>query len=306
MQNCFVMNFLTNFLPLFLNIFDPKEKKNFFSSSSKFLIKLLKKIFGMDKTKCKISGKVESYKKSMILMGFEFFMFILFIFVGYKTNEQLLLLSQMESAFYMFTSPLDFSVQTKKIEYFHGIQRYSENLLCNFVVSTKGCNSTPRDIVISSAVSKTTNIVLFQRTLRTTGTNATLILFLDQEAIDNMDPDTKRFTEQMNTQIFLIPKPPSSGMKIKNFIAYLVKEFLRENEFNINRVIVMDLFDSLFQEDPFNIQMPNDKLQLVHENIYNKDNSGTKDFIKSTIEDFTFDNRTGAIETINAQESQAI
>ena len=104
----------------------------------------------------------------------------------------------------------------------------------------------------------------------------------------------------MNTQIFLIPKPPSSGMKIKNFIAYLVKEFLRENEFNINRVIVMDLFDSLFQEDPFNIQMPNDKLQLVHENIYNKDNSGTKDFIKSTIEDFTFDNRTGAIETINA------
>ena len=97
----------------------------------------------------------------------------------------------MESAFYMFTSPLDFSVQTKKIEYFHGIQRYSENLLCNFVVSTKGCNSTPRDIVISSAVSKTTNIVLFQRTLRTTGTNATLILFLDQEAIDNMDPDTK-------------------------------------------------------------------------------------------------------------------
>ena len=115
-----------------------------------------------------------------------------------------------------------------------------------------------------------------------------------------MDNDSYLFTQKMNSQILLIPKPPGTGMKIKIFVAYLVKEFLRENAFNFDRAIIMDLFDSLFQEDPFNSRFPNHKLHLVHENIKNKNNVGTKKFCDMTIPGFKFDKITGEMQTINA------
>ena len=207
---------------------------------------------------------------------------------------------QGQSAFYMFSSPLEYSFSAKHFEYFSGLRPEQEHLLCNFTPSMEGCNSTPRDVVISCAAVRAKNIVLFQRTLRTTRTNATLIILMDQKAIDSMDPDTLNFTKQIDTQIILVPKPPSEGMLIKNYFAYLLKEFLRENQFNINRAIVMDLFDCLFQEDPFNTRLPKNKLHLVHENVKNIENIGTKAYIKKTFPEFILDNVTGNMETINA------
>ena len=205
----------------------------------------------------------------------------------------------MNSAFFMFNSPLEFSLSTKRFEYFNGIQPGSEKLFCNYTSSMEGCNSTPRDVIITSAVKKTTNLVLFQRTLRTTRSNATLLLFMDQEAIDSIDQDSLDFTKKMNSYIYKIPKPPGEGMKTKNFVAYLIKEFLRDNIFNINRVIVIDLFDTLFQEDPFNTRFPSNKLHLVDENQVNIANRGNKVFMKKTILDFKLDENTGSMLTIN-------
>ena len=163
-----------------------------------------------------------------------------------------------------------------------------------------GCNSTPRDVVISGASSKFTNGVLFQRTLRTTRSNASLVLFMDQVALDSMDKDSLQFTKQMNTQIIKIPSPPGKGVRTKNYFAYVFKEFLRENENEIDRVVFLDLFDSLFQEDPFNTKLPTDKLHLVDENVKNKNNLGTQLFANHTIKGFKFDNITGEMKTINS------
>ena len=219
----------------------------------------------------------------------------------YKKNPfSLFEIIQMNSAFYMFSSPLEFSIKPKPFDYYSGIKNGSENLLCNYTSSKDGCNSTPRDVVITCAAYDTCNLVLFQRTLRTTGCKATLILFMDQIAIDNMDPDTLEFTKQMNTYIFLTPTPPGKGVRTKNYFAYIFKEFLRENEFKIDRVIFSDLFDTLFQEDPFNTRLPTKSLHIVHENIRNKLNKVNYMFMRKTISGFKFDNVTGEMKTINS------
>ena len=149
--------------------------------------------------------------------------FLLFTLCFHIFHPKYVKINAMSSSFYMFSSPLEFSVQPKPFKYFSGIKNGCEKLLCNYTSSRVGCNSTPRDVVISCAAYKTLNLVLFQRTLRTTGCNATLILFLDQTAIDNMDHDTLEFTKQMNTLIFITPTPPGKGVRTKNYFAYVFK-----------------------------------------------------------------------------------
>ena len=217
-----------------------------------------------------------------------------------KNHFSLLEIIQMNSAFYRFNSPLEFSIKPKPFDYYSGIKSGNENLLCNYTSSRYGCNSTPRDVVITCAAYDACNLVLFQRTLRTTGCKATLVLFLDQKAIDNMDHDTFEFTKKMNTFIFLTPTPPIKGVKSKNYYAYIFKEFLRENEFKKDRVIFSDLFDTLFQEDPFNTRLPINSLHLVHENIRNKRNWINYRFMRETVPGFKFDNDTFEMNTINS------
>ena len=217
-----------------------------------------------------------------------------------KNHFSLLEIIQMNSAFYRFNSPLEFSIKPKPFDYYSGIKSGNENLLCNYTSSRDGCNSTPRDVVITCAAYDACNLVLFQRTLRTTGCKATLVLFLDQKVIDNMDHDTLEFTKKMNTFIFLTQTPPRQGVKTKNYYAYVFKEFLRENEFKIDRVIFSDLFDTIFQEDPFNTRLPTNSLHLVHENKRNKWNLGNIRFTRETIPEFQFDNVTGEMYTINS------
>ena len=205
---------------------------------------------------------------------------VMFFYLVFSLGATLIAgITQMNSAYYMFSSPLEYIVTPKTFNYFNGIEPGAEKLLCNFTSDKKGCNSTPRDVIITCAVGKTLNIVLFQRTLRTTGSNATLLLFLDQTAVDNMDKDTYEFTKKMNSQIILVPTPPGQGLRVKNYDMYIFVQFLRENEFKIDRVIFLDLFDSLFQEDPFNTRMPENELHLVHERMLNKYNGGNNLFI---------------------------
>ena len=136
-------------------------------------------------------------------------------------------------------------------------------------------NSTPRDVVITFAVKSVCNLVLFQRTLRSSGCNATLVILLDHRAYESLDEDTRKFTEDCHTQIILTPNAPMRKrhpIAGKCFMFHLCFEFLRENELLIDRVIFDDLFDTIFQEDPFSTKFPTNKLHMVHENWLNKDN----------------------------------
>ena len=172
------------------------------------------------------------------------------------------------SSFFQIPNNFDYSLQQKTIEYFSGLK--NKSLLCNINPDKSSANSIPRDVLISCAFVGVKNFVLFQKTLRSTGCNASLVIFFDRKAYESLDYDTIQFTKDIGTQIILVPNSPCQGVYNKNYATYIFLEFLRENQYRLNRVIFCDLFDTLFQEDPFNTYMPKYALHLVHENILQK------------------------------------
>ena len=117
------------------------------------------------------------------------------------------------------------------------------------------------------------NIALLQRTLRTTKSNASLVILLDNQALSSIDPITFQFFKNCSTQVVIIPDVPyaSSGYECKNFLFSLVYLFIKFNRYMINRVICVDLFDTLFQGDPFNHFLRKHEVHMVRELLRNRE-----------------------------------
>ena len=206
-----------------------------------------------------------------------------------------------QSGYYLFKSVLEFTVKPKPIKYY--TQRNKNCVLCNYSGTNPLANSTPRDVVITFASKAVCNLVPFQRTLRTCGCNATLVILLDDRAYNSLDEATKKFTEDCHTQIILTPNAPIRNrhpIATKCFMLHLAFEFLRENELLINRVIFDDLFDTLFQEDPFSTNFPKDKLHMTHENWLNKDNEIYPKWFTVYDKNFALTPETRNLPTINS------
>ena len=227
-----------------------------------------------------------------------FFVCINILIVMVNINFHIVNIINMHSAFYKFKSPLDYSVQTKKIEYF--TYDIDKTLFCNFTADTNESNSTPKDVVISASIKHAKNLILFLRTLRTTGSKCSIVLFLDKQCITNIDKETLEGAMSFGIQIIITPETEASGAQTKNYMGYIIKEFLRENYCEIDRVIYADLFDTLFQEDPFNIYFPTNSLHLVDEGIINEYNGGNLQYIKSTCPSFKLTKKMNKTKTICA------
>ena len=199
-----------------------------------------------------------------------FFLFLyLFVVCPKKSSPNF---QNPEVFFYQFLSPLDFALYPKKIKYFKGYGSINTSLLCSFVPFNINANSSPRDVVFTITTNQQCNLVLFLRTLRTTQSNCSIVLFMDRKCIKTMDRDTLQFISEMDAQIILIPDKEYKGMDSKSFVFYAIKEFLLENQNLVDRGIYLDMFDCLFQADPFDDLFSGSKIQIVDEGYKLGDN----------------------------------
>ena len=89
--------------------------------------------------------------------------------------------------------------------------------------------------------------------MRTTRSNASLVIIMDHSAINSIDPVTMEFFKNCSTQVIEIPPAPFHWWWAgsKNYLFPVVYLFLKMNKHLINREIVVDMHDTLFQRDPF-------------------------------------------------------
>ena len=138
--------------------------------------------------------------------------------------------------------------------------------LCNFTVRNTNEDSTTEDVIIGCAINSTENIILFMRTLRTTGCKAKCVLLMDQNAVLSLSRSTMKCVHDCGGQIINCGVLPVTDLRdCQNYVYLLCYEFLYFNRPFINRVIIVDLFDTVFQGDPFNFQVGGYYLNIINE-----------------------------------------
>ena len=127
-------------------------------------------------------------------------------------------------------------------------------------------DSTENDLIIVAGIGTIKNLSPFMRTLRTTGSKCGVVLLTDDDAF--IDPVTLELSENCGLQIYRCGKfnpPPDHYYAPHGYVYYLIHAFLKKNVNNIGRVIILDLFDVVFQGDPFNIQVNDQYINVVDE-----------------------------------------
>ena len=188
-----------------------------------------------------------------------FIMFGLYFFYSISTFTERKEIDQLSATvtiepFVLRTPAMDYQTDwiPKLLEEINKTHDTSKCPLCNFdpVISKSGHNSTPRDFVVVTGFGEEfTNVDLFVRTLRTTGSKANILFFTN---LDLMKPELYEILKNCGV-IFV------DVSAFKNFDPItrrkarfpLIFDLLNTAPQYFDRIMYLDLFDSIFQGDPF-------------------------------------------------------
>lgn len=128
---------------------------------------------------------------------------------------------------------------------------FSKCQLCNFKPYGKSIpNSSERDAILTIGTNKLLNLVLFIKTLRTTGSKCRFILFANNKVFSNYKSDFFRTIDDCGVEIINIGDT-SPDFRASHIRFMIFKEFLIKNRNLIDRVFLCDLYDTVVQHDPF-------------------------------------------------------
>lgn len=127
--------------------------------------------------------------------------------------------------------------------------------LCNFSSRNHRSNSSPTDVVMVTMLNMTYNILPFTRSLRTTGSKASIVFFIDNTAEGKLKSSKLMnfMTECGCTFINIgtVEKSRNTLLLLRNGVCF---DFLQTRPTLFKRVLIVDLFDTVFQGDPFHDQ----------------------------------------------------
>ena len=137
--------------------------------------------------------------------------------------------------------------------------------LCNFK-PLNNVSSTKRDVILASALTQFKKVEYFLRTLRTTGSKARVILFIDNREIIS-DEWLMLFTHCSIEPVFIEQTNDvvKSAPKLSRY--YFEHEWLKDHINEVDRVLHTDTFDVIFQSDPFIDAIKADKLYFTMEPV---------------------------------------
>lgn len=149
--------------------------------------------------------------------------------------------------------------------------------ICNFT-PVNPPTSTRRDVVLAAALTQLKRVEYFLRTLRTTGTHARVILFLDNENTATIEW-RKFFTACDIEPVFISNPDPvvQSAPKLSRY--YYYQEWLQIHKDEVDRVLHTDTFDVIFQSDPFIPIITKDSLYFTFEPVTLKSSHWTDQWI---------------------------
>ena len=143
----------------------------------------------------------------------------------------------------------------------------SQCRMCDFEVlpTVFQTNSEKNDIILAYVYKKGANLIPFIRSIRTTHTSASVVLLYSSDLIKNDDPKYIKLIKTCGVQIVVIQdRNLTRKSDILYYQIFLYIQFLSTNAHRLNRVILVDLYESIFQQDPFTTNFLNDYVYFTN------------------------------------------
>ena len=127
---------------------------------------------------------------------------------------------------------------------------YDQCQLCKIAKSNS--NSNKRDIIISTVYGRHGfNILTFLRSLRSTGSKCTVVIFYTNEFMNGLNEQVLEESKKCGAVWINIGDDTHARVHIISGRFVIYRAFLYQYQDLFNRVIFTDLFDTFFQQDPF-------------------------------------------------------
>lgn len=156
--------------------------------------------------------------------------------------------------------------------------------MCNFTPKKRKSisNSSKKDAVISFGSNKLYNLFPLIRSLRTTGSRCRFILLTTSQSL-TIYPSTYYKSANLCGVEFINISSISYSKKATCVLRYLhLKDFLIKNNLEIERVIFIDLYDTIFQNDPFTTDF-GDSIYFCDEGVIIKENGYNKGWVNEVL-----------------------
>lgn len=155
---------------------------------------------------------------------------------------------------------------------------------CNFNPVIDEPSSTPYDVILSSMFGTTSNIIPMARSLRTTGSKSTFFILTNNDTYSKIEHDC--FELIKNCGVFIINLGVSQELNprevwvVRILIYY---NFLVPRQHLIHRIFLIDLYDSIFQGDPFPTYFEDGILYFCSENLTFSRSRGNRKLIRPIV-----------------------
>ena len=144
---------------------------------------------------------------------------------------------------------------------------FKKCLLCNFDARNYNSDSTPRDAIFTFMFNEIAGLLPFTRSLRTTGSRCHAFIFSDDASLSKITQDELMVLDRCAITLVDTGYFDSKDWKQIVLLKYPVFfDFLFMRRNLIDRVIIVDLYDSVFQGDPFTSDFKKDTFYFVAEN----------------------------------------
>lgn len=162
--------------------------------------------------------------------------------------------------------------------------------LCNKLKKGKNSNSTPRDLIIGVAVGeRQKNLLSFVRTLRTVESKSTFAMIVDDDMMNHGISEQEKDLLLNCSTIFLnvgeVYKYRESAIVLSRNVMFLA--LLQNIWHEFDRVIIADMYDTIFQADPFTTEFSYTGVVATLENKSITRDKINSDWILRTDPEFT-------------------
>jgi hypothetical protein len=122
---------------------------------------------------------------------------------------------------------------------------------CSFTVRNQDPDSSQSDAVIATMFQHSYNLVPFVRSLRTTGCKARIVFLIDNSVLIVMDSDLTSFLGRCGCTLINLGNIDLSRNSMLLLRNRVLDRFFERRAHVFERVVIVDLYDAIFQGDPF-------------------------------------------------------
>lgn len=155
--------------------------------------------------------------------------------------------------------------------------------LCKYPENDETTNSTKNDLIMGLLYGSTPhNVLTLVRSIRTVGCKASIVLLTCEQTYRAFNQNYLKELEKCGVIILHIPSINQRTRQIHgNLLRHLFfAEFLEKYGSIFDRVVILDVFDSYFQKDPFTDDFNQEKVIFSYENTTFRQNDVNNGWVK--------------------------